>query len=296
MNDPGSFLAGKRVAIVGLGLMGGSLALGLRGQVAELLAVDPDTATQALAIERGLVDRVAASLEEIVDLVDVIILAAPVGVILEQLKSLGALRRRSKDSLGRHTPGSVIVLDLGSTKQEIVAAMEILPEQFDPIGGHPMCGKETSGLANADASIYHGARFAFTPLERTSPRARGFAEALAILVGAVPFWTDPATHDGWAAATSHVPFLLASALAGVTPPDTAPLVGPGFRSTSRLAAASLPVMLDILKTNRQPVMEALHRFQSQVGEIEKCLAESDFTGLASLLAAAAQRHQTLVQG
>jgi prephenate dehydrogenase len=310
MNDPDGFLAGRHVAIVGLGLMGGSLALGLRGQSAELVAVDPDPATQSLALERGVVDRIAASLEEIVDLVEVIILAAPVGVILEHLSWLSALGNHPLSSItGSQPPLSpvpslladkstprVIIIDLGSTKQEIVAAMKTLPEQFDPIGGHPMCGKETSGLANADAAIYHGARFAFTPLERTSPRARGFAEALAIQVGAVPLWTDPATHDRWAAATSHVPFLLASALAGVTPPDTAPLVGPGFRSTSRLAAASLPVMLDILKTNRQPVLEALHSFQSQVGEIEKCLAEGDFTGLASLLAAAAQRHQALVQG
>jgi prephenate dehydrogenase len=286
--DPDGFFSTRRIAILGLGLMGGSLALALRGHVAGLSAVDPDPATRTLAIENGIVDRIAADPGEILDQADVIVLAAPVEAILEHIRFLGGWGGHSR-------PDGIIVLDLGSTKQAIVEAMQSLPEGFDPLGGHPMCGKETSGLAHAEADLYRGATFAFTPLERTSPLARAFAEALAAAVGAVSLWIDPATHDRWVAATSHLPYLLAIALAGATPPEAVPLVGPGFRSTSRLAAASLPVMLDILRTNRQPVIEALQRFRSQLEVVENSLIEGNFTALSGLLAVAAGRHQALVQ-
>ena len=295
MNDPDSFFASRRVAIIGLGLMGGSLALALRGRVAELLAADPDPATRLLARERRIVDQIVADPVEVISLADVIILAAPVRAILSHIHLLGDMARHSQRLKDPQPPVTPIVLDLGSTKQEIVEAMKTLPENFDPLGGHPMCGKELSGLAYADAEIYRGATFAFTPLERTGPRAHTFAEALADAVGAVPLWIDPATHDRWVAVTSHLPYLLANALAGVTPAEAAPLIGPGFRSTSRLAPASLSVMLDILRTNRQPVLEALQRFQTQVEGIEKSLAEGDFIELSHQLADGAQHHQSLVQ-
>lgn len=295
MNDPEGFFASRRVAILGLGLMGGSLALALRGRVAELLAADPDPATRALALEHHVVDRIAAHPLDIVHQADVIILAAPVQVILEHIRLLGDQYRPSPQLAGSHGPGSTIVLDLGSTKQAIVEAMKTLPEAFDPLGAHPMCGKETSGLAHADAAIFRGASFVFTPLERTSPRARSFAGRLAAVVGAAPFWIDPAAHDRWVAATSHLPYLLANALAGITPLETAPLIGPGFRSTSRLAPASLAVMLDILRTNRQPVLEALQRYQRQVEVMESYLAEGDLSALSGLLADGARRYQLLTQ-
>jgi prephenate dehydrogenase len=296
MNDLDGFLAARRVAIFGLGLMGGSLALALRGRVARLLAVDPDPDTRALALERRIVDQIAADPREILSQADVIILAAPVKVILEHIQLLGDLVRGSLKKKEAEQVERTIVLDLGSTKREIVAAMETLPDRFDPLGGHPMCGKETSGLAHAEAEIYRGAAFAFTPLERTSPQGRTFAEALAAAVGAAPLWIDPITHDRWVAFTSHLPYLLANALVGITPLEAAPLVGPGFRSTSRLAANGtkrLAVMLDILQTNRQPLLEALHQYQNQVDEIEKLLVEGDLDRLADLLLAAGRRHSAL---
>jgi prephenate dehydrogenase len=271
MKDPNSFFTGQRVAIIGLGLMGGSLALALRGHVAELLAADPDPATRLLARECRIVDQIVADPVEIISLADVIILAAPVRAILSHIHLLGDMTRHSQRLKDPQPPVTPIVLDLGSTKQEIVEAMETLPENFDPLGGHPMCGKEFSGLENADAAIYRGATFAFTPLERTSPRAHTFAEALADAVGALPLWIDPASHDRWVAATSHLPYLLANALAGVTPVEAAPLIGPGFRSTSRLAPTPLSVMMDILRTNRQPVLEALQRLRVILSSYPTCL-------------------------
>jgi prephenate dehydrogenase len=295
MNDPDSFFTGRRIAFIGLGLMGGSMALALRRPGVELHAVDPDPATRKLALDRQVADRIYAEVEEIPFPMDAIVLAAPVRAIIAHIHILGDLARRSPQSFNLGLSDRTILLDLGSTKREIVEAMNTLPEAFDPLGGHPMCGKETSGLANAEAALYREAVFAFTPLERTSPQARAFAGKLAAAVGASPFWTDPATHDRWVAITSHLPYLLANALAGVTPCESAPLVGPGYRSTSRLAESSLTMMTDILQTNRRPVLEALHRFRGQLELLEKSLAVGDFTALAGLLDTAAQNHHALVR-
>jgi prephenate dehydrogenase len=186
-----------------------------------------------------------------------------------------------------------VVLDLGSTKQQIAAAMERLPSRFDPLGGHPMCGKESSSLQNAEAGLFQGAPFAFTPLRRTSPRALAFAEEIAREIGAAPVWLDPETHDRWVAAVSHVPFLIANVLAYATPGEAAPLVGPGFRSTTRLAVTPTPVVRDILATNRENILESLGRFRELLEELEGILASGDEAALVEKLERGADRQRAL---
>ena len=276
------FFACDRLAILGLGLMGGSLAMALRGQCAGLLGIDPDPAAVQLALARGVVDQAATDPAGLLAEADVIILAAPVNTILELLAALPELH-----------PGPAVVLDLGSTKARIVEAMEKLPERFDPIGGHPMCGKERSGLANADPQLFRGTPFAFTPLARTRPRARKFAAALAGALGAAPLWLDPATHDRWVAATSHLPFLVSNALAACTPLEAATLVGSGFRSATRLAPTPANMMLDILMTNRENVLAALGSFRQQLDQLDALLTDCDSPTLGKLLEAGARQQQSL---
>lgn len=275
-------LSGARVAIVGLGLMGGSLALALRGRCAGLLGIDPDPGTRELAREGRVVDELSAELDDRLAQADLIVLAAPVGAILRLL-----------GELPQHHPGSPVVLDLGSTKAEIVAAMGALPERFDPIGGHPMCGKEKGSLRHADPRLYQGAAFALTPLERSGRQARRLAEELVLAVGARPLWIDPATHDRWVAATSHAPYLLANALAAATPLEAAALVGPGLRSTTRLAATPPGMIGAVLATNREEILAALARFRGRLELLEACLERSDFAGLQELLAHGAAQYQEL---
>ena len=277
-------LAESRVAILGLGLMGGSLALALRGHCAELLGVDPDPETLALAEQMGLVDRLAVDPAELLPQADLVVLAAPVRAII---RLLGALPDQH--------PGRAVVLDLGSTKVEITRAMAHLPDRFEPVGGHPMCGKERSSLLQAEARLYQGAPFAFSATPGTTPRARGLAEALARAVGANPLWLEPETHDRWVAATSHLPYLVACALAAATPAEVAPMVGPGFRSTTRLAASPASVMLDILTTNRANLLEALQRFRTSLDQIEACLTGPEGGAeLAQALNRGAERQNQLV--
>jgi prephenate dehydrogenase len=283
MSEP-DFISEARIAILGLGLMGGSLALALRGRCRTLLASDPDLETLSLARRRGIVDRISPDPAEILPQADVVILAAPLNAIFRLI-----------DDLPSWLPGRAIVLDLGSTKSRVVEALGSLPPRFDPLGGHPMCGKEVAGLANAEASIFQGATFAFTPLERTSSQTRVFANGLARAIGSRPLWLDPATHDRWAAATSHLPYLLAAALSLATPAEAAALVGPGFRSTSRVAATPAAIMLDVLLTNRENILESLARFRRQMEDLEVRLARDETAALKQALDRGALRQRELVK-
>jgi prephenate dehydrogenase len=283
--QPPERLADASLAILGLGLMGGSLALALRGQCRQLLGCDPDMDTLSLAHEMKLVDRLSADPAELLSEVDIVVLAAPVRVILRLLADFPVLH-----------PGTAIVLDIGSTKREIVSAMASLPQRFDPLGGHPMCGKEHASLREAEARLYDNAPFALIPLERTSMRARSLAEQLVQAVGALPLWLDAETHDRWTAATSHLPYLCSAALAAVTPAEAAPLVGPGWRSTTRLAAQPRRMMLDILTTNRDNVLAGLRRLHAQLDTFEQLLLDHDETLLGEELKRAAERRALLLDG
>ncbi len=263
--------------------MGGSLALGLRRHCAGLFGVDPDPEALLLAESLKLFDRTAADPAVLAGEADLTVLAAPVGAILSLL-----------DDLPTILPGGGMILDLGSTKTEIVRRMASLPIQFDPIGGHPMCGKERGGLANADSAIFHGATFAFTPLPRSSKRICSLAEQIAQALQARPVWLEPEIHDRWVAATSHVPFLVANALAAVTPLEAAALVGPGFRSAARLAPSPWPVMRDILATNRLQIRDRLSCFSSRIQELEKLIEDGDLDGLEDLIAEGAINYEQLI--
>lgn len=272
-----------RVAILGLGLMGGSLAMALRGKCAELLGIDPDPAALELALRWKTVDRVSAKPGMLLREADLIVLAAPVGAILSMLAELPGLH-----------PGEAMVIDLGSTKVEIVEKMAGLPERFDPLGGHPMCGKERGGLINADPLIFNNAPFALTALPRSTRRVKETAEQLSRAVGALPIWLDPQTHDRWVASTSHLPYLVANSLAAVVPQEARPLVGPGLRSTTRLAPSPRSMMEDVLATNRLNVLAGLKRFRGRIEELEQMLEAGEPSDLDKFLAEGALNYERLV--
>lgn len=276
-------LSESKIAIIGLGLMGGSLALALRGKCAALFGIDPDPATLKTALSQHIVDYADSDPAALLPAADLLILAAPVPAILTLLEALPAL-----------TQNPCIVLDLGSTKNLIVAAMSRLPQNFDPIGGHPICGKEKLSLANAERTLYYAAPFLLTPLERTSPRALSAAEQLIAAVGAKKKIVRADEHDQMLAATSHLPFLLSSALTLATPPAAADFVGPGFKSASRLAGTSSSMMLGVLQSNRENVLSALHALQAELVEIESALSAEDFAALENLLREAQAKHQSFM--
>ncbi len=273
-------LAELRVCIAGLGLMGGSLALALRGHVAHLVGVEPQPAPRIAALRDGIVDSVTDDFGEGVAKADLVVLAAPVHTIIHLLGQLPA-----------HRPDGCLVLDLGSTKQAVVTAMDELPPTFDAIGGHPMCGKETPGLPAASADLYHDQTFVLCRSQRTTEQMERTALALIDIIGSRPVWLDATTHDDIVAAVSHVPYLLSAALMRVVAGEEQWAISAGgFRDTSRLSGSSPRMMGDILQTNRAAVLAALQAVAADLARVEALLAAGDDDGLADWLAEAQVRH------
>jgi prephenate dehydrogenase len=188
-----------------------------------------------------------------------------------------------------------VLMDLGSTKAHIVARMAALPDHVQPLGGHPMCGKEVSGIEAADPALYRGHTFVLTPLPRTSEAALAQGHALVEAAGGRPLILPPERHDRLVAAVSHLPYLLACGLVGTAEAMASadPLVwdvaASGFRDTSRLAASDVTMMLDILLTNREPVLEALGNCSAWLDDLARLVEGKDEEGLRSALTAARKR-------
>jgi len=258
MDEDGFKLSEARVGIVGLGLMGASLALDLRGLCAELVGVSRSPETLAYALDHHIVDRVT-DFDSSLDC-DLLVLAAPVRTIIRQLQQMGAASGRA----ARPT----VVLDLGSTKQEIVRAMQTLPVRFDPIGGHPMCGKEVAGIRHAETGLYRDKTFILTPLNRTSKRALALVHEVLAAIGSHPLVLSPERQDQLVAMTSHLPYLVSCALVNAAlsreDPQLWAVAASGFRDTSRLAASELTMMMDILLTNRAAVLDALRCYRIEL--------------------------------
>ncbi len=278
-----TLLSDSRVLIVGLGLMGGSLALGLKGKCKNIYGFELDGSVREIALRNQFVDAAFADWHEVPQS-DLIILAVPVGKIIEILNQLDTWIA---------TPA--VVMDIGSTKQEIIKTMSKIDERFDPIGGHPMCGKEVLGIQNADAAIYHSAPFALIPLERTSERAKSLVSQLVQSVGGKSIWLDAETHDRWVAAVSHLPYLLASALTLGTPLESSMLIGSGFRSTARLAATPTSMMADVLQTNREQIIQAMTKVENEWRLLRNLLESGQDAALIEQLNQASLKIKTMLK-
>ena len=277
-----------QVTVAGLGLMGGSLAGALRSHCRTVVGVARRAEAVEAALDQGLVDRGTTDLAQGLAGADVVVLATPVRVIQRQLAEIGPL-----------LPEGCLVMDLGSTKAGIVAAMEQLPAHAQPLGGHPMCGKEVSGIEAADPALYRGCTFILSPLARTSAQALALARDLVRAVDARPLVLDPERQDFLAATLSHLPYLLACALVGTADVTTSPdpaawqIVAGGFRDTSRVAGSDVQMMLDILLTNRAEVLRAVHVFQDQLQGLARLVEAGDEEGLGQALARLREKRQEM---
>lgn len=278
-------LQDARVTIVGLGLIGGSMALDLRQHAGRLTGVETDPRSAELARRAGIM---TLDLEAAAARCDVLVLATPVGEILRLLERFAA-----------DPPALKLLIDVGSTKRRITQAMEQLPEHVPALGGHPLCGKELGGFAAAEPGLFDGSPFVLTPCARSDSQALMLAEAVVQALGATPLRMDAERHDRLMAVVSHLPYLLSAALMGSAEsvaqnePDLWSLAATGFLSTSRLAASELTMIADVLSTNRDMALQALSRAQAELEQLHELLAGLDDDSLRQHLAPLQQRRVSL---
>lgn len=280
----------NKTVVVGVGLIGGSMSMSLResGAVEHVAGVDEREALDSVDAA-GVVDEVFSieSLKHALADAELVILAAPVGAIIDTLGRIGNLLPADRD---------VLVTDVGSTKTAICRAARALPSGVHFVGGHPMAGSERRGPAAADPLLFQDAAWALCPgrdiPEDLLARLRRAIQS----VGAHPLLLDPARHDRLAAAVSHVPRLVAAALSnsvgrlGQEDALAPRLAAGGFRDVTRTAESPYEVWRDILATNRGPIVDRLAAFRSALDRIEKALKETEPHPLAAELEEAA-RHR-----
>lgn len=269
----------RHLAIVGLGLMGGSLALAMREHADYITGIDHDDGARSFALSKGIVDCATDDLFAGVNRADVVILATPVRAIVEMLSM----------RLGAYLRSNTLLIDLGSTKQDIVDAMANLPIGVNAVGGHPMTGKENGGIEESDAALYRHRPFVLCPSRRTTPAARLRAKSFVETLGAQAIFMGAERHDQIVAGISHLPYLLSATLvatiADQAESDSAywELAAGGFRDTSRLAASDVTMMGDILSTNTKAVTTLLAQFRMQLAMLETMLLAGDEQRLSETL-------------
>jgi prephenate dehydrogenase len=273
----------QRAAIIGLGLMGGSLAMALRasGAAAAVVGCDPDDGVMAAAAAAGAVDEATANVRACVAQADLVVLATPVLAMRSLLAEMAPA-----------LASGVLVSDLGSTKAEVMDwAIAQLPRGALFIGGHPMCGSERSGIAAASAALFHGAVWCLTPGPGAGAAATARLSALIERVGAHPMVVDAARHDAAAARISHLPLLAATALVLAAAEDddwpfAATLGASGFRDTTRVASGTPLMARDICLTNSAAITTVLESYIERLQSLRALVAAGDGPTLLTRFAAA----------
>jgi len=271
----------ERLAVVGVGLLGGSLAKAARAHAIarQIVGVGRDLGRLQPALRDGTLDRIATDVAEGVGGADRIVLAAPV------LVNEALLAR-----VWPAAPAGAVVTDVGSTKAGIVAAAErqaAARPEVHFVGSHPMAGSERSGYGVARADLFAGATVVVTPTETSAPAAvKGVTELWAAL-GARVVTLDPATHDRAVAAISHLPHVVAWALVDAVvrfEPDALAIAARGFKDTTRIAASDPEVWREILLDNRAAVTAGVAAFRRALDDLEGLMASGDGAALTAFLA------------
>lgn len=270
----------ERMAVLGLGLLGGSTALAARrrGVVAEVRGHARRPGPLEAACAAGVIDA-AGTLEEVVTGADLIVLGTPI-----------AAMERVLDQAAPHLRAGAVVTDVGSVKGDVAAVLPgLLPEGVHFVGSHPMAGSHRVGVEHADADLFVGRCVVVTPVGSTDAAAAARVAAFWRALGARVVERDPGAHDAEVAWTSHLPHLVAYAFAHAfsrAPDSASELAGSGFADFTRIARSSPEMWADILATNRKAIAGPLQDFRDSLAELSRALEADDGEALERLLAIA----------
>ncbi len=276
-----------RLAIVGVGLIGGSVGLAARERLgAEVRGYDSSPDALGAALERGALDAAATSVEEAVGSAEAVFVAVPVGALASTLAAALAA-----------APETCVVTDVGSTKRAVVAAAG------DPrfVGGHPLAGAETSGLGHARPDLFEGATWYLTPSATTSGMLYERLHRLLRGLGARPVAIDADTHDRILATVSHLPHVLANVLVAqaanalAAGDERLPATGPSFRDATRVAGASSRVWRDIYLSNRDVLADEIADTIARLQGVQEALRSADGERITSWNDAAAADRRRLLE-
>ncbi|HEY3328594.1 MAG TPA: prephenate dehydrogenase/arogenate dehydrogenase family protein [Capsulimonadaceae bacterium] len=274
------------VAIVGVGLIGGSLGMALRrdGNASRVIGVGRDAGRLEKALRYEAIDEYSTELQDTCKLADLIVLCTPVQRIIADLPSILAVAKPT-----------AVVTDVGSIKGEIVAAADGDP-RF--IGSHPMAGSEAAGVEASRPTLFQDATWAVTPVASTSPHATSIAQRLGKSLGSSVHTLSPEAHDAAVAITSHLPHVLATSLmtvaanAAAHSPVLPALSAGSFADATRVAASSPDIWRDVCLTNRNAVLAAIDALQTKLAEARGLVDGADSEALHEFFAtgAAARGH------
>ncbi len=269
-----------RITIIGMGLIGTSLGMAIRQADAKDAPLGPTVITgydkdrRAVGDARGrlAIDREARSLDDALHEAQIVVVAVPVQAVRDVFREIAPL-----------LPNGAVVTDVASTKTQVLAwARELLPTTVEFIGGHPMAGKEQSGPAGAEPTLFKGAIYCLTPSQRARPQAIELVEAMVRQIHAKVYYIDVAEHDAYVAGVSHLPFMLSATLVDLISnspgwKEMAPLAASGFRDISRLASGDAEMHRDICITNQAALVRWLEDAAGRLLELRDLIeaGESD---------------------
>jgi prephenate dehydrogenase len=269
----------EKVAVVGLGLIGGSLAAALRdsGEVGEVFGVERDSESLRFALENGIADAGSSEIGPGISGSEIVVVATYVDTIAQVAEEVS----------GVVSPGTV-VCDTGSVKAPAVREMEKGPRNIRFVGAHPIAGKETSGVRESDPGLFSGKKCVVTPVESTCPEALSMVKTLFSLAGSEVVEMDPESHDEIFSLVSHLPHAVAYSLVSAVASSGGErnlfdFSGGGLADFTRVSESSPEMWAGIFIENREAVLRALRSFAGRLGEIEKAITSGNVEYLETLL-------------
>lgn len=281
----------KKISIIGLGLIGGSLGLAIKRSNLEykIIGIDVNADNLNIALKRNAIDEGTKDLKTGVSDADIVFLATPINTMFDVARAIAP-----------HLKNHAIVTDVGSCKVEVIKFMEkILPQFCYFVGGHPMAGSEQAGMANADPYLFQNAVYVLTPTRKTSQHAVDVLIEVIQGIGANVMTMDPTRHDLIVAAVSHLPHLIAVNLVNTVGEYaekdelTLLLAAGGFRDTTRIAMGNEIVWSDIFRNNAHMLLQVLQSFNTNLVKFESLITDGSYLELKRFISKARQIRQKI---